>query len=448
MGCTAALLRQAAAGWRRRRLFVYEPPMSLVQDLRRLGRAVTPTWARRAVGRALHGLGKARSAAVDALDARLHRDPPPVDAIAPGPLIYTGFVDEVMGLGRAGRLAVSAIEAAGLPVIAQPIRPILNFVGPLASARLPTDRDGGVWILHCNPPEARIVLANIRRRHWRRRYLIGYWAWELQELPEDWKALVPEFHEIWVLSEFMAEAVRPYARRVRVMWPRSPDVAGVAPDPARFGFDAGPVHFAAFADVRSALMRKNPAGAIAAFKAGFPEPSGRAALTLKLVEPSADPAGVAGLRAAAEGRPDIRFFEARLTDADMAAFMASLDVLVSLHRSEGFGLTIAEAMAVKKPAVATGWSSNLDFTSGAAAETLVPYTLVPVQDSSGRYELGQWAEPDIAAAGALMRRLADDPAFRTRVGEAGPGSIAVLDTPWRPETLRAEPWARLVDRPA
>jgi glycosyltransferase involved in cell wall biosynthesis len=418
--------------------------MSFAQDLRRLGRALTPTSARRAVGKALHGVGIARASALGAVEARLYRAPPPIEAIAPGPLVYTGFIDEVLGLGRAGRLAISALEEAGLPVIGQPIRPLLNFVGPLASARLPTDADGGVWVLHCNPPEARTVLANIRRRDWRRRYLIGFWAWELQALPEDWKALAPEFHEIWVLSEFMAEAVRPYARRVWVMWPRMPDVAAVAPDPARFGLAEGPVHFAAFADVRSALTRKNPAGAIAAFKSAFPDPTGRADLTLKLVEPSADPAGVAALHAAAAGRADIRFYEERLTDAEMAAFMASLDVLVSLHRSEGFGLTIAEAMAAGKPAVATGWSSNLDFTHGAAAETLVPYALVPVQDPSARYQIGDWAEPDVAAAGALMRRLVDDPAFRARVGAAGPASVAVLAAPWRPETLRAEPWARLV----
>jgi len=417
--------------------------MSLTADLRRLGRAATPTWARTAVGRSLAWLAGVRVAAIAAAEARLYRDPPPLAAIPKGPLVYSGFLDEVLGLGRAGRLAVSAIEEAGFPVVRHGVRPLLTSLG---RAAFPVAEPGGVWVLHCNAPEARTALAAIRRKQWRGRYLIGYWAWELEALPEDWTALAGEFHEIWVLSNFMAEAVRPYAREVRVMWPRMPDLSHVQGDPARFGLEPGRVHFATLADARSALARKNPRAAIEAYRRAFPEPTDMAVLTVKLVEPVADPEGVGALHALADGRPDIRFYVEDLSDAEMSAFMASIDVLVSLHRSEGFGLGIAEAMALRKATVATAWSANLDFTSGDAAEGLVPYTLVPVDDPSGRYRGGHWADADVDAAGRLIRRLAEDDDFRRRVGTAGPASVEVLKQPWRPEALAAQAWGPLVDR--
>ena len=419
--------------------------MSLSFALRRLGRAATPAWARRVVGRAIFETTRMRAERRARREARIYRHLPSVEQIPPGPLVFSGFLDEVLGIGRAGRLAVGALEEAGFPVIGHGVRAAIMYSDPLAQLPFPTAEPGGVWILHCNAPEARTVLTNIRRGLWRNRYLIGYWAWELEELPEAWRELAPEFHEIWVLSNFMADAVRPYAKRVKVMWPRMPDLSHVRPDPARFGLPAA-LNFAALADARSTLVRKNPAGAIAAFMLAFPEPDPRAALTIKLVEPKADPKGVADLERLAEGRPDIRFYVEDLTDAEMSVFLASLDGLVSLHRSEGFGLAIAEVLALGKPAVATAWSANLDFMLGEAARTLVPFDLIPVADSSARYVGGRWADPNLDAAAALIRRLVDDAAFRGSVANAGPASISVLRQPWRPEALNAEPWARLVKR--
>ncbi|MEO6339579.1 MAG: glycosyltransferase [Caulobacteraceae bacterium] len=419
--------------------------MSLSSALRRLGRAATPAWARRMVGRAVFETTRLRAERRARREARIFRDPPPVERILPGPLVFSGFLDEVLGIGRAGRLAVGALEEAGFPVVGHGVRAAIMYADPLVQAPFPTAEPGGVWVLHCNAPEARTVLTNIRRGLWRNRYLIGYWAWELEELPEAWCELASEFHEIWVLSHFMADAVRPYARRVKVMWPRMPDLSHVRPDPARFGLPAA-VNFGALADARSTLVRKNPAGAIAAFKKAFPEPDGRAALTVKLVEPQADAEGVAALERLAEGRPDIRFYVEDLTDAEMSVFLASLDGLISLHRSEGFGLAIAEVLALGKPAVATAWSANLDFMLGEAARTLVPFDLIPVADPSARYVGGRWADPDLDAAASLIRRLVEDAAFRDAVGGAGPSSVSVLREPWRPEALKAQPWARLVKR--
>ena len=397
------------------------------------------------VGRAIFETTRMRAERRARQEALVYRDPPPVEQLPPGPLVFSGFLDEVLGIGRAGRLAVGALEEAGFPVVRHGVRAAIMYSDPLVQMSFPTAEPGGVWILHCNAPEARTVLTNIRRGLWRNRYLIGYWAWELEELPEAWRELAPEFHEIWVLSNFMADAVRPYAKRVKVMWPRMPDLSHVRPDPARFGL-TGDFNFAALADARSTLVRKNPAGAIAAFKQAFPAPDDRAVLTIKLVEPKADPEGVAALERLAEGRPDIRFYVEDLTDAEMSMFLASLDGLISLHRSEGFGLAIAEVLALGKPAIATAWSANLDFMLGDAARTLVPFDLIPVADPSARYVGGRWADPNLVEAAGLIRRLVEDAPFRDAVAGAGPTSVSVLKEPWRPEALNAQPWARLVKR--
>jgi glycosyltransferase involved in cell wall biosynthesis len=99
--------------------------------------------------------------------------------------------------------------------------------------------------------------------------------------------------------------------------------------------------------------------------------------------------------------------------ADLSALMAASDVLVSLHRAEGFGFAVAEMMALGRPVVATGWSGNADFMAGPGAFA-VPWRLVPARDPQAIYDFPDtvWAEPDIAAAAEALRRIAEEPALR------------------------------------
>ena len=122
------------------------------------------------------------------------------------------------------------------------------------------------------------------------------------------------------------------------------------------------------------------------------------------------------LQAAIAGAANIRLLDGDLSRDAYQRLVGSADVLLSLHRGEGFGLPMAEAMLRGKPVVATAWSGNLDFMDDASA-CLVPAGLVPVVDEAAAYrgEGGMWAEPDIAAAAAWLRRLRD-PALRLRIG--------------------------------
>ena len=375
------------------------------------------------------------------IQAQLLPPAPPLARLRKGPLMVTGFLSEPLGLGRGARLTIEALRQAGLQVRAHDIRPFLQGRdGGLA------DQEGlgpgGVWLLHCNPPEAEAMLLRTPRALWGERYLIGYWAWELPELPRSWARMARQYHEVWVPSRFVAEAVAPHARVVRVM----PHPVAPEPDVLRTS-ETGHVHFAALADGRSTFARKNPAGAVEAFKRAFPQPSPLARLTIKLLRPEADPEGFQHLMDEAAGRPDIDVIVRDFTDAEMAAFLQQMDVVVSLHRAEGFGLVLAEALASGKAAVATAWSGNLDFMGGELSETLVPCTLVPTDDPTGRYSGAVWADPDLDAAASLIRRLAGSPELRRRLGRAGPAAIAALQAPWRAENLSRQMLGQLDAQP-
>ena len=116
---------------------------------------------------------------------------------------------------------------------------------------------------------------------------------------------------------------------------------------------------------------------------------------------------------------NITLISASLEKSALNALYSEADVLISLHRSEGFGLTLAEAMLRGLPVIATNWSGNVDFLTGDTGIP-VPYRLVPAQDPQGTYQHPdlRWADADIDAAAAALRRLRADPALRRTLGEA------------------------------
>ncbi len=138
------------------------------------------------------------------------------------------------------------------------------------------------------------------------------------------------------------------------------------------------------------------------------------------------PAYASALRSAIAGDERITLLDETLTDAAQSALIASADFVLSPHRSEGFGLHLAEAMAMGKCVIATGWSGNLDFMpEGSAA--LLPYTLAPLFDPTGIYQPREgdvWAEPDALAGADILQALAADPARRAAMGAAAQDAIA------------------------
>jgi glycosyltransferase involved in cell wall biosynthesis len=247
-------------------------------------------------------------------------------------------------------------------------------------------------------------------------YNIGAWAWELPRFPDSWYDRFAYYDEIWVGTSFIASALAPIAPVPIVRIPPVVDV----PAPSRgrgrqrLGIADREFVFAFAFDVHSHLPRKNPHAVIAAFRKAF---AGRqdVRLILKSVNADADRAGYAELRALA-GDARVDFYDGYWRADEVGDLMGACDAYVSLHRSEGTGLTIAEAMALGKPVIATDWSGNTDFLDNATGYPIA-YRLTTVARNVGPYRAGEtWAEPDVEHAASVMAQVVASPDEAARRG--------------------------------
>jgi glycosyltransferase involved in cell wall biosynthesis len=263
----------------------------------------------------------------------------------------------------------------------------------------------------------------------RGRRIIGYWAWELPRLPDGWQASLRYLHEIWVPSTFTRDAVSAATDKpVHVVPHPLPAIAATPDMRGKLGLPADALVVLNVFHLGSAFSRKNPVAAVAAFRKAFGDRPDRV-LAIKLIDNGAVDAR-RELDIAIAGASNIRLIEGMLPEADMAGLMAAADIVISLHRSEGFGLVPAQAMALGKPVIATGWSGNLDFMNKNNS-ALVSYSLIPVRDPEGAFNADDqtWAEANINEAAEWLRRLAGDAGLRARLGAAAAKDVAAQLSP-------------------
>jgi glycosyltransferase involved in cell wall biosynthesis len=334
---------------------------------------------------------------------------------APG-LAIAGEFSRASGLGEGARLMAEAVRRLGMPVWTIDLPPPVDGrseVAALASAIPPF---GVPLVLHVNAPLLPLALLRLPDAVTRHRPIIGYWAWEMPEVPPEWRPAARCVNQIWTPSRFTAAALEPLLpNRVKIVPPPMALVPPVASAARRsdFGLPEDAVVVLVSFNLASSFVRKNPFGAIAAFRGAFGDRSDRV-LVLKISHPEHAPADFACLTQMAQA-PNIRIDTRTLPPDDRHALTACADIVLSLHRGEGFGLVMAEAMLLGKPVIATGWSGNTDFMDSENA-ALVPYRLAPARDDRLVYR-GLWAEPDVAEAVILLRMLADDAAARRALGE-------------------------------
>ena len=337
------------------------------------------------------------------------------------------------GLVEATRRLVQTVASAGvevevtdfdLPVPKSPTRR-LHEVDALPRGR---GHDIELWCINVN--EFRHVDdSTLRPPDQPARYAIAPWFWEISSLPGWARTEVDRVDEIWVPSRFVRHAFRTGTDKPIATVPCIVD----APLPSRsersdYGLPEEAVLFFFNFDANSSDGRKNPWGVIRAFERAFTdeERRGPARLVLKTQNLDIHPELSAALQASLE-RVNGILIDEELPRERMNALLDSIDVYASLHRGEGFGLGIAEAMFLAKPVIATAYSGNMDYTNHTNS-CLVGYTLRAIEDSDlemsphGKvvYEPGlMWAEPNIDQAARWMRYLYDHPAERTRIGRAG-----------------------------
>lgn len=326
-------------------------------------------------------------------------------------IIVAGHLHEATGLAEAARVMRAGLSRLGLPVWS------LDLDDPVLPPALPA---AAPLLIHVNPPLLPLALRALPPSVIGQRLVIGYWAWELGKPSPLWRRGAEFVHQAWTLSEFSAEGLAPLGVPVRAV-PLPLALAPPRPSPRRradFDLPQDAVVTLVSLNLASSHVRKNPEAAIAAHREAFGERADRI-LLLKITNPDHFPRDMGALAAKADG-PNIRIMTETLSGPDTHALTLACDIVMSLHRSEGFGLVPAEAMLLGRPVIATGWSGNLEFMDADSA-ALVGYKLVPATDPRGVYEApgAVWAEADIREAAGHLRRLADDPAARAELAARG-----------------------------
>ncbi|MFZ4071798.1 MAG: glycosyltransferase [Caulobacterales bacterium] len=305
-----------------------------------------------------------------------------------------------------------------------------DIVGAPKDRIAPSDDDlpGSPLIVAINPDVAVHVLARLGRKRLAGRRVIGFWVWELDRLAPSWKVGAGWINEIWTPSSYSAAAMAAFGVPV-VVTPHPIALADAAPLPSReqarraLDFPAHAFVASSSFSLASSLDRKNPMAAIAAFEQAFEAvPAQDALLVLRCLEADRYPTAWRALQLAVA---QARSRRVRLLDPPggidtLRALYGASDCYISLHRAEGFGLNLAEAMAAGVPVIATGASGNLEFMTADCA-MLVPATLRPARDAFGPYSVAgaRWAEPDVGTASAMLRAAAGDIGRLRTLGAAG-----------------------------
>ena len=356
------------------------------------------------------------------LDVRVHRPEeaarPDIGAVAFG-VNLAGFLTSEKGIGEAARRVVSALDAASIA------RSLEMYEDPASAGVERIDRRGEHGHVHpvnvtcINPDFLPTFLHDRGPSYLRGRYNIALWNWELEDVPAEWVKAAAMFDEVWVPSRFIAE---PLSRAlsvpvIRIPYPVDPDpprAAELTRDRLRIPHSA--FLFLFLMDFHSVAERKNPLALIRAFRAAF-VPGDDAWLLIKTARSHTDRKTFEAIRAAAQGA-NVRIVDEVLRREEVNGLYALGDSCVSLHRSEGYGLTLLEAMTAAKPVIATGYGGNMDFMNDKNSVP-VSYRLVELDKDYPPYRRGwRWAEPDVDHGASAMRRLYEDRDAARRLGQA------------------------------
>jgi glycosyltransferase involved in cell wall biosynthesis len=334
--------------------------------------------------------------------------------VRPDGLNIVGYVCSEHGIGESARLCAQSAAAVGLPFSMHDFN--VNNNSRTSDARwrhkLAARNAYGVNVIHVNADQTPVAHAHLGPAFFEGRYNIGFWHWELPDFPDAWLDACDLVDEIWAPSLFVLEAVAAKTHKPVVRMPHCVrfDVDPLK-DRAYFGLPESPFLFLNMFDTHSVRMRKNPDAAVDAFRRAFPSRRD-VHLVLKVNNPASYPDDVRAVLDRLSGMPNVTVLDRIFTRADVYALESACDAFISLHRSEGFGLGLAECMFLGKPVIGTNWSGNRDFMDSTNS-CPVDYHVTRLEEDYGPYQRGQvWADPDVDHAAWYMRRLIRREAWR------------------------------------
>jgi glycosyltransferase involved in cell wall biosynthesis/SAM-dependent methyltransferase len=363
------------------------------------------------------------------LSPPLASEPAPATAAAFG-VNVVGYLNSELGVGEVARQVIDALDAVNVPTLPVGLTAPGSRQGHRFAHVGATPDDFPVNLVCVNADMLPGLAAQMDPSFFERRHTIGLWWWEASVFPERWRSSFDRVDELWAGSEFVAETLAAVSPVPVVHMPMPVSLPPViTPERAAVGIPDGFV-FLLLYDFNSVLARKNPLGLLEAFLRAFPDPAEGARLVLKSINADRHPDEHDQVRLAAEGHPHVHLLDFYVSPQDKNGMIAAADCYASLHRAEGFGITIAEAMLLGKPVVATAYSGNLDFMRPENSY-LVDFALSPIGPGHDPYPPeAEWAEPDLDHAAKLLREVFDEQEEARRRGETAAADIRRAHSPY------------------
>jgi glycosyltransferase involved in cell wall biosynthesis len=314
-----------------------------------------------------------------------------------------GFFTAEHGVGEAARTLVSALRTTDVDIST------INYTDTESRTEhlFVTDDVSRHHTLLMSINADQLVVARDRLgdHFFDNRYVIGQWFWELETAPAWYEPAWPIVNELWAPTRFIEEMLKKHAPSNVVIrhvpLPIVPPRIDDSLTRPRWNLD-GRYMFLFVFDLMSIMKRKNPLGLISAYSKAFSETDG-AQLVIKTMNGDKRSDDLALLLNAAASRSDITIINEVFTSTETSTLISLADCYVSLHRSEGLGLTLSEAMSLGKPVIATNYSGNTDFMADSNS-FLIPWSRVSVGEGAGGYDpTATWAEPNEDAAVEAMR---------------------------------------------
>ena len=328
-------------------------------------------------------------------------------------ITVVGYFKMTGGVGEVGRQTLQTLSSTELVVDGHDVALGLTDdrrMDTSCDGALSRDINGKVQIYNINADQLPHVMEHVRSRSRGEAYRIAIPFWELAEFPAAWYPSFNNIDEVWAPSRFIQTALFRKINRPIVYMPVAlPFAASDGFNRAYFSLPEKKFLFFFAFDFLSFQERKNPRAAYRAFRRAFPpKGGGDVGLIVKSLNGEHVTGDLAALRDELAEDPDVIFIDQAFTRSEMLGLINESDCVISLHRAEGLGLLIAEAMMLEKPVIATDYSGTTDLVTPNTGFP-VDYRLIPVGDGQYPFAAGQWAEPDELHAAWLMRHVHRDP---------------------------------------
>lgn len=337
---------------------------------------------------------------------------PTLVSSSPG-INVVGYLTSESGVAEAARGYVKALQHLNYNVALNNFEVAASRKEDKTFTTFASNNPHPINLVCVNADQLPAFILQFGENYFKDKYNIAVWWWETPEFPEEWWEHFNHFDEIWVGSSYIQRALANVSPVPIVVVQPVVEPKTFSVDRKKFDLPEDEFLFLCVFDFLSSFERKNPLATIDAFKQAF-SPNEPVRLVLKCINGDRNQKLLNELQERSQGLK-VTILDRYLSPDDNQLLSNSCDAYVSLHRAEGLGFPIAEAMLNKKPVVITGWSGNMDFNS-ISNSYLVSYELIANQLQVGPYKVADtWANPSPEHAAQQMRALYEDAVTREKL---------------------------------